>query len=375
MRFKSEKGITGIDLVVAITIILIAIGTITTVYVNINKTYRSTNRNSVAGKIATDIMAAIDVSYFFEIETTIDAMGNDNPVVVDGGSDISNLIRLLGSGANNLKIPNGYRVEVSVVEAEEPTIAVKELLKKIDIEISYLVSGEREFVEFTKYKGRYGLSIPERPLQQFDDLENFDYTPIKYNKLSERWEKTFFADTTWYEYRENYWPIMVRTKKGVEPLIDGKVVKAADVEVFVWVPQISNVPSKGFSITTTVEELTTGGLTDQKVYTYMQNEKDNTNDYTIPEDRRVSFLYDELDYRNPQSINDIVIEKGWYKFTKGSAGLTMQSLNGSYIALVNNFFEYDDGDIIDSLKINQDIYIYSNKDIILEKISNFPKIN
>ena len=375
MRFKSEKGITGIDLVVAITIILIAIGTITTVYVNINKTYRSTNRNSVAGKIATDIMAAIDVSYFFEIETTIDAMGNDNPVVVDGGSDISNLIRLLGSGANNLKIPNGYRVEVSVVEAEEPTIAVKELLKKIDIEISYLVSGEREFVEFTKYKGRYGLSIPERPLQKFDDLENFDYTPIKYNKLSERWEKTFFADTTWYEYRENYWPIMVRTKKGVEPLRDGKVVKAADVEVFVWVPQISNVPSKGFSITTTVEEITAGGLTDQKVYTYMQNEKDNTSDYTIPEDRRVSFLYDELDYRNPQSINDIVIEKGWYKFTKGSAGLTMQSLNGSYNALVNNFFEYDDGDIIDSLKINQDIYIYSNKDIVLEKISNFPKIN
>ena len=375
MRFKSEKGITGIDLVVAITIILIAIGTITTVYVNINKTYRSTNRNSVAGKIATDIMAAIDVSYFFEIETTIDAMGNDNPVVVDGGSDISNLIRLLGSGANNLKIPNGYRVEVSVVEAEEPTIAVKELLKKIDIEISYLVSGEREFVEFTKYKGRYGLSIPERPLQKFDDLENFDYTPIKYNKLSERWEKTFFADTTWYEYRENYWPIMVRTKKGVEPLRDGKVVKAADVEVFVWVPQISNVPSKGFSITTTVEEITAGGLTDQKVYTYMQNEKDNTNDYTIPADRRVSFLYDELDYRNPQSINDIVIEKGWYKFTKGSSGLTMQLLNGPYTALVNNFFEYDDGDLIDSLNIKQDIYIYSNKDIVFEKISNFPKIN
>lgn len=375
MKFKSEKGVTGIDLVVAITIILIAIGTITTIYVNINKTYRSTNRSSVAGKIATDIMTAIDVSYFFEIDKTVDAAGHDNPVEIEGGKDISDLIKVLGSGANNLKIPIGYNVKVSVDEALEPTIASKELLKKIDVEISYLVSGERFAVEFTKYKGRYGATVPERPSQDFTDTDDFDYTPIKYNKLTEVWETTFFGDSTWYEYREQYWPIMVRTPKGTAALVDGQVNIAQNAEVYIWVPQmIEEIGS--YYLTATVQELAAGGVMKNNVYTYIRHEKDTIGDDTVLEDEQVSFIYDELDYTTVLNEAAIVVQKGWYKFEFSGTAVTAKRLYDNLnLDRAGALFTYKEGNVISTIEIDKDIFVYKNKDILLEGINNYPVIN
>lgn len=375
MKFKSQRGVTGIDLVIAISIIILAVGTISTIYVNINKSYRATSRSSVAGKIATDIIAAVDVSYFLEIN-----QNNAGTAVVTNGNDIIQMNRLkelLGSGAADLVIPTGYTVEVEVTDAQNPIIAEKEFLKRVDIKISYKVSGESFSTEFVKYKGRYGAIIPERPEQNFTDTDTYKYTPIKYNKLSEQWETTVFGDATWYEYRENYWPIMVRSRKDVQPLKDGQVNRSAGAEVYVWLPQIVENSGVYFLGTT----ITLNGVTD--VYSYKRQDKNTIGDDTVIDDREVDFEYDEVDYSEKFDTSKIVITKGWYKFDFTGTLSATKLDSGTALYNASDFFIYNAGDEVDEINMKKEILVYrtildhkgngKSENVILGGMVNYPK--
>lgn len=371
MKFRSQKGFTGIDLVVAITIILIAVGTITTIYVSINKTYREISRSSVAGKIATDIITAVDITNYFEIEKT-----ETGPITITD-ENVNDLIEKLGSGAEGIKIPNGYTVTLEITEAQSDVINVKQLLKRIDLRISYLVSGEKKEVEFVKYKGRNGAIIPERPNTEFTDTDQYDYTAIKYNKLEYKWESTVFGDSTWYEYGEGLWPVVVKTPTGVAALVDGKINTSAGAVAYVWLPTIGRDPeqsrlslyAEGIKI-----DNASGGLVDS-YYLYKRHDIDET--AQVIEEMQVECMYDEIDYTKEMNSGDLEYNEGWYYFENASSGINAIELEtGAENAQVSLLFNYlastDSASIVNTLQLTKDVYIYHNQTIKLKNMLNYP---
>ena len=67
-KLNSEKGITGVDIVVAITMIVLTISVVMAIFININNTARSVTRTSGATRIATNILEQIEIMYYGEFE-------------------------------------------------------------------------------------------------------------------------------------------------------------------------------------------------------------------------------------------------------------------------------------------------------------------
>ena len=55
-KLKSQKGVTGVDIVVSITVITLTIVVVTAIYTNIDLTSKNVNRTAGATRIATNIL-------------------------------------------------------------------------------------------------------------------------------------------------------------------------------------------------------------------------------------------------------------------------------------------------------------------------------
>lgn len=131
-RYKREEGVTIIDLVIAIIIMSIFVGVITTLMTGIYKQSLEVQISSNAMSYATIILEKIDEKSFEEVQ---------NPNFVEN---------LQASG--EVTIPEEYTIKLSVENPDNASKDVSDVIKKATVTVCYKIRNEEKSISISKLK-------------------------------------------------------------------------------------------------------------------------------------------------------------------------------------------------------------------------------
>ena len=131
-NIKNETGITGIDLVIAIIIMSIFIGIITTLMTNIYRQSLEVQASSYAMAYATVILEKIKKKSFEEVQ---------NPNFIE---------ELKESG--EITMPDDYKITLDISNPDNVTQDVASVIKKATVTVSYNVNNKEQSMSISKLK-------------------------------------------------------------------------------------------------------------------------------------------------------------------------------------------------------------------------------
>lgn len=180
---KEKKGITGVDITIAIGIIAILTPVVLLVFTNIYLNSQSTKRNSEATSYAMQILEAAEKLYY-------DDVTHDKLLEI----------------RNSLNIPIGYEIkdEDITVTSYEIDSSKPDLVKTIEVTIHFKVGKQMDMVKLSKIKAKENLVTPNKP--EISD----GMIPVKYITTDEKtgegyWQVTSKDDPVWYSYENQKW--------------------------------------------------------------------------------------------------------------------------------------------------------------------------
>ena len=213
-KLNSEKGVTGVDIVVSITMIIVTISVVMAIYVNINNTSRNVTRTAGATRIATNILEQIEIMYYEELQDKLQEMASDtanviftrndaelvtyNGEYVIDGKKVSSTYKLF-----NTRVPTGYTVVLNISHV----FGAKEtskfyIIKKIDRSVKYNVAGLEKEVSLSTTKQHeklnYGYNEPVISINNFIDADIINgFASLEFKYVYENSSGNFY--TTSYE--------------------------------------------------------------------------------------------------------------------------------------------------------------------------------
>lgn len=131
-RYKREEGVTIIDLVIAIIIMSVFVGVITTLMTGIYKQSLEVQISSNAMSYATIILEKIDEKSFEEVQ---------NPNFVEN---------LKASG--EVTIPKEYTIKLNVENPDNVSEEVSDVIKKATVTLNYKIRNEEKSISISKLK-------------------------------------------------------------------------------------------------------------------------------------------------------------------------------------------------------------------------------
>ena len=264
-RLSSQKGYTGIDVAIAVAILIIFTALISTIFLNIYLQHADAQRNATATSYLTTIAELIDRTYYQNIN--FDDNGGYNNIVnrVAGLFDSPmtvNVERIAATGNENEKmvftVSNGYTITLSINQfsPEGSGVTGQDLVKTVKVVVSYKSGSMTKNVKMEKIKSREMLITPNRPV-----IGN-NMVAVKYIITDEvagtgYWQITSKEDSVWYSYENKNWAKamilddlvvegnIIVNEENKDKLIGKKVINEG--EVFEWIPK--------FAYNTTTDEL------------------------------------------------------------------------------------------------------------------------
>lgn len=129
MKIKDEKGFTGIDITVAVIIIMLFMTLIGTIFYNITASHRQLERKTEATYIAIDVMEKLKAQ-------------NYNDLIV-GEYNNNTIAKILKDEI----IEEGYSLKVTIKNYNTPEETGYDLVKIITVKVEYKVGKNTENVE------------------------------------------------------------------------------------------------------------------------------------------------------------------------------------------------------------------------------------
>lgn len=132
MKLKESKGFTTTDVVVSVSIIVIFIGLITSLFYNFYVTTTAKNRNAIATNCLIDVIEEIKLMKYDEVEN-------------------NNLELLIRTLEENKRIPDGYHVATNIqkyneIEGNENK---SDLIKILNVTVEYILQDKNEKIEIS----------------------------------------------------------------------------------------------------------------------------------------------------------------------------------------------------------------------------------
>ncbi|MFR8103888.1 MAG: hypothetical protein ACLU8F_02210 [Clostridia bacterium] len=216
INIHSEKGFTGVDLTIAILILVLFVSIITTIFYNIYISSTSIKRSTIANGYAMDILEAIDKENYEAIYTNSPA--------------IQNIIQ-------KEKIARGYTVTVAVEKYNETTgnTDKEDLVKTVTVTVEYKVGIKPEKVTMSKLKT---AEVPYRDSLGIMPKLVEGMQPVKYVITNQQtgegyWQATTSSDPEWFDYEKKQWA-NVMLQDGLEiDTTSGKVTKMGSMLVYI----------------------------------------------------------------------------------------------------------------------------------------------
>ena len=262
IKWKSQKGITAADAVIAMLIILITVGVISMVYVNLTMNTAEIERKAGATRIATNIIENMGQVYYSEIGTMLDSL-SDNGVA----TKVNNTYTIPGATDTKIfetTIPKGYTCEIS---AQNPNPSY-DIVKKITVKVSYKVNNMPKEVALSKVVEKEIIrecnspNFAEEYIRQMVDGET-DYImlsstagsvqpgvkiicPISYNQQIGKYQLVDVSDNpVWYSYSNKNWAcVLVLESDTFATYVDSTNQTIKDTTIlqdaeksYVWIPR------------------------------------------------------------------------------------------------------------------------------------------
>ena len=251
-NLKNEKGATGADIVVALSIIVLTVSVISMVYINLTNGSKNVNRTAGATRIATNILENIDKMSYTQYNETLNAFAtNDSKGWNVTGDANAKTIILEGkkTGTEKIfdtKIPKGYKVELTSQSINAGDSLPKyDLIKKINVKVTFTVSKTEQNVSLYTSKEREQLAEVNKP--DIDSLEitaSKSYVPIKYSTTQQAYVVTDEKDINWYDYSNKVWAMVyVDSLSNINSIKDAGKLSTAQANstgnIYYWIPRFS----------------------------------------------------------------------------------------------------------------------------------------
>lgn len=214
-RFKNNKGVTGVDIAVSVSIIVITLGIVMAIYTSYSNKSKEIKRNSVATNLAMTVIENIEATDINDSAITEITPGGKT---IDGGYGITDK-------------PKGYTIIAKKIESSDALI--KMVAFQIDVIVSYEIEDETKTVTLSTIKKYDNTGEAEKPNMADTKIEGC--IPVKYDSDKGGYVKTNVKDTGWYSISSRRFPVVVKIdeeKFGVDATIQ---LSQADAS-YVWIP-------------------------------------------------------------------------------------------------------------------------------------------
>ena len=250
-NLKNEKGATGADIVVALSIIVLTVSVISMVYINLTNGSKNVNRTAGATRIATNILENIDKMSYEQYNKALDAFAtNDSKGWTVTGDANAKTIILEGkkTGTEKIfdtKIPKGYKVELTSQSINAGDSLPKyDLIKKINVKVTFTVSKTEQNVSLYTSKEREQLADVNKPDIDSLNVTGKSYVPIKYSTTQQAYVVTDEKDINWYDYSNKVWAMVyVDSLSNINSIKDAGKLSTAQANstgnIYYWIPRFS----------------------------------------------------------------------------------------------------------------------------------------
>ena len=250
-NLKNEKGATGADIVVALSIIVLTVSVISMVYINLTNGSKNVNRTAGATRIATNILENIDKMSYEQYNKALDAFAtNDSKGWNVTGDANAKKIILEGkkTGTEKIfdtKIPKGYKVELTSQSINAGDSLPKyDLIKKINVKVTFTVSKTEQNVSLYTSKEREQLAEVNKPDIDSLNVTGKSYVPIKYSTTQQAYVVTDEKDINWYDYSNKVWAMVyVDSLSNINRIKNAGKLSTAQANstgnIYYWIPRFS----------------------------------------------------------------------------------------------------------------------------------------
>ena len=250
-NLRNEKGATGADIVVALSIIVLTVSVISMVYINLTNGSKNVNRTAGATRIATNILENIDKMSYEQYNKTLNEFATNDSKGWSVTGDTNNKTVILDgkkTGSEKIfdtKIPKGYKVElISQNVYDSSSLPKYDLIKKINVKVTFTVSKTEQNVSLYTSKEREQILEVNKPDIDSLDISGKSYVPIKYSTTQKAYVVTDEKDNNWYNYSNKVWAMVyVDSLSNIDNI--KKAGKLTDTQasttgnIYYWIPRFS----------------------------------------------------------------------------------------------------------------------------------------
>lgn len=236
---REEKGFTGVDLTIAVIILMLFVALITTLFYNVYLSSSSTKRSATANSYIIDVFENIDRMTYEEVQqdnivnSSTDTFVQVLQAKLIENSKIDNVLIKRGiTEDKNLAKPFQLEISVSNYNQTEGNTDKEDLIKIIKVRMKYKVGKKVETIDSQRLKTK---EISYQDNLGITPKVTEGMTPVKWIATSETagyWQATTTADPEWFEYRDKKWA-NVMLKDGLTLDNNGKVVTPGSMYVYI----------------------------------------------------------------------------------------------------------------------------------------------
>ena len=207
IKKSKNGGFAGVDIVIALGIISITLLILAAMYINTYIANVEIERRTQAINYATQIFEKISEYYYGDITNEKFAVTTN----VYGNKEVV-----------GIEIPEGYTVNIDIENYK--TEEALDVVKNINIQVSYKVGEKNNTLVLSKYKTKENIVTPNRP----ELAQNMVAVKVQKTGNTASYKTTSMADSDWYNYYGRKWALAKETTSGT-------TITAADL--YVWIPR------------------------------------------------------------------------------------------------------------------------------------------
>lgn len=145
MKIKNNKGLTGVDVTIAVIILTIFVSLIANMFYNVSQIGNAVNRKSEATYVAVQIIEAMKHVNYDDLPT---GLTEDTTAI-----NLEKLNELL-TDENKIVLKNGYSVDIKVenykkIKGETVGEELEDILKRVTVTVKYNEKAKEQTVELT----------------------------------------------------------------------------------------------------------------------------------------------------------------------------------------------------------------------------------
>ena len=145
MKIKNNKGITGVDVTIAVIILTIFVSLIANMFYNVSQIGNAVNRKSEATYVAVQVIEAVKQVDYDDLPT-----GETEDTTVITLEELNTLL----SEENKIVLKNGYSVDINVenykkIKGETEGEELEDILKRVTVTVKYNEKAKAQTVELT----------------------------------------------------------------------------------------------------------------------------------------------------------------------------------------------------------------------------------